>query len=89
MSVDPTNESPAANHSSPEDEKISFLDLAIVLAKQKKLLIGLPLIAAVVAAAISLLLPNIYKATTKILPPQQTQSTSAVLAQLGSLAGIG
>jgi uncharacterized protein involved in exopolysaccharide biosynthesis len=36
----------------------------------------------------SLLLPNIYTAATKVLPPQQTQSTSAVLAQLGSLASL-
>ena len=38
---------------------------------------------------ISLLLPNIYTGTTKILPPQQSQSTAAaMLNQLGGLAGI-
>jgi uncharacterized protein involved in exopolysaccharide biosynthesis len=70
-----------------EDES-NLLDLAIVLAKHKRLVIGLPLIAAVAAAVISLLLPNIYTGVTKVLPPQQTQSTSAVLAQLGNLAGL-
>jgi uncharacterized protein involved in exopolysaccharide biosynthesis len=66
----------------------NVLDLLVVLAKHKKLVIGLPLIAAMLAAAISLVLPNVYTGRTKILPPQQTQSTSAVLAQLGSLAGL-
>ena len=70
------------------DDEVSLLDLAIVLAKRKRLVLGLPAAAAVISAAISLLLPNIYTGTTKILPPQQTQSTSAVLAQLGNLAGL-
>src|SRR4051812_29393799 len=65
-----------------------FLDLFIVLAKHKRVVIGLPLVAAFVSLVIAVTLPNIYTATTKILPPQQTQSTSAVLAQLGSLAGL-
>ena len=70
------------------DDEISLLDLLIVLAKHKRLVLGLPLAAAVIAIVVSLLLPNIYTATTRILPPQQTQSTSAVLAQLGGLAGL-
>src|SRR6266568_2888494 len=72
----------------PADQEVSLLDLLIVLAKHKVLVLGLPAAAAVVSIAISLLLPNIYTGTTKVLPPQQTQSTSAVLAQLGSLAGL-
>ncbi len=73
----------------PADQEVSLLDLLIVLAKHKVLVLGLPAAAAVVSITISLLLPNIYTGTTKILPPQQqTQSTSAVLAQLGGLAGL-
>ena len=70
------------------EDEINLLDLLIVLARHKKLVLGLPAAAAVVSIVVSLLLPNIYTGTTKILPPQQTQSTSAVLAQLGSLAGL-
>jgi tyrosine-protein kinase Etk/Wzc len=70
------------------EDDVSLLDLAIVLAKHKRLVLGLPAAAALVSIVVSLLLPNIYTATTKVLPPQQTQSTSAVLAQLGSLAGL-
>jgi uncharacterized protein involved in exopolysaccharide biosynthesis len=71
----------------PQDDP-GLLDLAIVLAKHKRFVIGLPLVVAAAAAVISLLLPNIYTGTTKILPPQQTPSASAaLLAQLGGLAG--
>ncbi|PWF48943.1 GumC family protein [Massilia glaciei] len=67
--------------------ELDFLDLLIVLAKHKKLIIGLPLAVGAIVAAISLLLPNVYKATTKILPPQQAQSSAAALmAQLGGVA---
>jgi tyrosine-protein kinase Etk/Wzc len=71
-----------------EDDEVSFLDLLIVLAKHKVLVLGLPAAVAVISAGISFLLPDYYTGITKILPPQQTQSTSAVLAQLGSLAGL-
>ena len=71
-----------------DDDEASFLDLLIILAKHKVLVLGLPAAVAVISAGVSLLLPNYYTGTTKILPPQQTQSTSAVLAQLGSLAGL-
>lgn len=72
-----------------DDDEISLLDLLIVVAKRKKLILGLPIAIAAIAAAISFLMPDIYTATTKILPPQQSQSSGAagLLAQLGSVAG--
>jgi uncharacterized protein involved in exopolysaccharide biosynthesis len=82
------NESQQSEEAMRDRDKISFLDLLIVLAKHKVLVLGLPAAVAVISAGVSLLLPNYYTGTTKILPPQQTQSTSAVLAQLGSLAGL-
>jgi uncharacterized protein involved in exopolysaccharide biosynthesis len=80
---------PSEQTSPPQDDEISLLDLAIVLAKHKKLILGFPLGAAVVAAGVSLLMPNVYTATARILPPQQSQSTTAaaMLGQLGALAG--
>lgn len=72
-----------------DDDEISLLDLLIVLAKHKKLILGLPILAAVLAAGITLLMPNYYTATTKIMPPQQSQSTAAaMLSQLGGLASL-
>jgi tyrosine-protein kinase Etk/Wzc len=65
-----------------------LLDILIVLAKHKKLVLGLPFLAAVIAAGITLLMPNWYTATAKLLPPQQSQSNAlAILGQLGALSG--
>jgi tyrosine-protein kinase Etk/Wzc len=71
-----------------DDDEINLFDLLIVLAKHKLMVLGFPLVAGVLAIIYSLMLPNIYTATTKILPPQQAQSGAAsMLAQLGGLAG--
>ncbi|MEI7681292.1 MAG: Wzz/FepE/Etk N-terminal domain-containing protein [Betaproteobacteria bacterium] len=71
-----------------DDDEINLFDLLIVLAKHKLMVLGFPLVAGVLAVIYSLMLPNIYTATTKILPPQQAQSGAAsMLAQLGGLAG--
>jgi len=74
-----------------EDDEVSLLELAIVLAKHKKLILGLPLVAAIIAVIVTLLMPNIYTGTTKILPPQQNQSAAvAMVGQLsGQLGGLG
>jgi tyrosine-protein kinase Etk/Wzc len=81
--------SPLTPHSSPcEDDEISLLDILIVLAKHKKLIFGLPFLSAVIAAGISLMMPNWYTATGKLLPPQQSQSGAmALIGQLGALGG--
>jgi len=73
----------------PMDDEISLLDLAITLAKHKKIIITAPLLAAVVAAFFTLFMPNIYTADTQIMPPQQqSSSASAMLSQLGALSGM-
>jgi len=78
------------NLQSPEpiDDEISLLDLAITLAKHKKLILGAPIIAGILAALYSLFQPNIYTADTQILPPQQQSSASALLGQQGALSGM-
>lgn len=73
----------------PEEDEINLIDLLIVLAKHKKMILSVTLAAALLAVGVSLLLPNIYTGTAKILPPQQNQSSaSAMLGQLGGLAGL-
>ena len=73
----------------PEEDEINLLDLLIVLAKHKKRIIGATFVAALLAVGYALSLPNIYTGSTKILPPQQSQSSaSAMLSQLGGLAGM-
>jgi uncharacterized protein involved in exopolysaccharide biosynthesis len=65
------------------------LDVLIFLARHRRVLVLAPLGAAIAAAAISLMLPNMYASVTKILPPQQNQSTAALLlSQLGSIASL-
>jgi tyrosine-protein kinase Etk/Wzc len=69
--------------------EFNLIDVMIILAKRKKLIIGLPLLVAVLAVGVSLALPNIYSATTKLLPPQQAQSgASALLSQLGGASSL-
>lgn len=78
----------ASTFQNMDEEEINLLDLAIVLAKHKKTILGVPFAAAILAAGISLIMPNIYTGTARILPPQQSQSTAAaMLGQLGALTG--
>src|ERR1035438_2885631 len=80
---------PQAQSETAADE-VNLLDLLIVVAKHKKMILKVTLAGAILAVGISLLLPNIYTGTTKILPPQSNQSSSVnaiMLGQLGGLAG--
>lgn len=77
------------SHGEANDGESSIISLLIVLAKHKKLIVGFPLLAAIVAAAVSLAMSNVYQANTKLLPPQQGQSgAAALLSQLGGAGGI-
>jgi len=79
---------PQTTYHDPDDDEISLVDLLIVLAKHKKLILGFPFIVAVLTAGITLLIPNIYTGTTRIMPPQQGQSAAAgLLGQLGGALG--
>lgn len=70
------------------EDEISLLDLLIVLAKHKRLLVGLPVAFATLALAYGLIAKPVFEAKTTILPPQQQQSSAAsMLASLGGLAG--
>jgi len=72
-----------------EEDEISLLDLLIVLAERKRLIICVTAAFAVLAIIISLLLPARYTATVTLLPPQQNTSMGAALAaQLGSMGGM-
>jgi uncharacterized protein involved in exopolysaccharide biosynthesis len=75
---------------SSDDDDISLIDLLIALAKHKKLIVGLPFATGIASVMFSLTMTPIYTGTTKILPPQQNQSTAAaMMAQLGGLSGLG
>lgn len=81
-------ESSKDTSSTAPDDEISLLDLLIVLAKHKRIVLGVPFVAGIVAAIVSLLMPNVYTGTTRILPPQQSASAaSALLNQVGGALG--
>jgi len=54
------------------EEEINLLDLLLVIAKRKGLIIKITFGVAIITAIISLILTPIYKAETKILPPQSS-----------------
>lgn len=71
-----------------EGAGINPLDMLIVVVAHKKKILSVTLLVAILATWHAFTQPNIYTATTKILPPQQAQSSaSAMLSQLGGLAG--
>jgi len=79
---------PQSSQDDSFEDEISLIDLAIVLAKHKKLILGAPLITAVIVGLVSMLIPNSYTAKTQILPPQQQSGASALLGQLGALSSL-
>lgn len=76
------------DRASVDASEIGVVDILIVLAKHKKRIIGTTFVAALLSIGVSLILPSIYQATTRLLPPQQSQSGAmALLSQLGGVAG--
>jgi uncharacterized protein involved in exopolysaccharide biosynthesis len=77
-----------ASESEQAQEDFSLFDFLLVLARHKRLVLGLPAAAGAVALIVAFLMPKWYTATAKLLPPQQSQSSAlAILGQLGGLAG--
>jgi uncharacterized protein involved in exopolysaccharide biosynthesis len=78
------------NNISPDDAEVSLLDYLIILAKHSRMII-------IVSAAVTVLTylylfctPNTYKATARLLPPEQNLTLSAqLLDSLGGRASPG
>ncbi len=71
-----------------ESDEINLIDYLIVLMRHKRLVIGITLGAAFITAVISLIMSPVYRAETKILPPQTSPSVAlAMLGQAGGAAG--
>jgi tyrosine-protein kinase Etk/Wzc len=80
---------PGKQPTAEESEELSVLDLLIMLAERKRIILWTTSIFAILAIIVSLLLPKEYTATVTLLPPQQNSSLSSQLAsQFGSLAGM-
>ena len=71
------------------EDEIDLLGLIQTLGEEKWLLFGLPFLCACITAVISLYLTPIYTAkATFVVPDKQSSSASAVLDQIGGLAGL-
>jgi tyrosine-protein kinase Etk/Wzc len=71
-------------------DNVSLLDVLIVLAKHKAAICFLVLVAAVASGIYAFSLPDVYTASTKLLPPQQAQSpVSALLSTITNLTNLG
>lgn len=78
-----------SGNSAQTDEQVSVLDLLIVLAQRKGLILRITAAFAILAAIISLILPKRYTATVTLLPPQQSSTMGGILAsQMGGMAGM-
>jgi tyrosine-protein kinase Etk/Wzc len=69
-------------------EYFDLLDLLIVFAKHKRKLLLAPLVAGAVIYGVSLVMPNYYTGSLRILPPQSQSGAAALLGQLGALGGL-
>ena len=69
--------------------EIGAFDLLLAIARHKDAILCAGTAAGLLALIISLMIPGVYTATVRILPPQQTQSmAAAMLGQLGPLANL-
>lgn len=71
------------------EDEINLLDLLLVLVKNKKMILGAMAATFVLACGITLLMPNIYSSTARILPPQQEKGgLAAMMSGMGDLAAL-
>ncbi|MGA7109421.1 MAG: Wzz/FepE/Etk N-terminal domain-containing protein [Terracidiphilus sp.] len=78
---------------SPEDRdamtSIAVLNALTKLAAHKRLIAGATSLAAIVGLICSLSLTPKYQATTRIMPPRQTQSTTSLLNSMPGVGSLG
>ena len=80
---------PVSGYGATENDEISLLDLLIVIAERKRIVLWVTAVFAILAIIISLLLPKSYTATVTLLPPQEGTSLGAALAsQLANVGGM-
>ena len=63
--------------------RLDLLDVLLVFAERKWLILGWALAGLVIAIIAILRAPTLYKSQGTIMPPQQEQSSAALLSQLG------
>ena len=70
------------------EDEINLIDYFLVLLKRKKMIFCIVVAAIIISVVVSLLLPKMYTATARVLPPQESDSgLSALLSQSGGPLG--
>ncbi len=72
--------------------RLDLLDVMLIFARRKWLILAWALAGLLIAIIAIFRAPTLYKAECTIMPPQQEQSSAALLSQLGALtafAGVG
>lgn len=70
------------------DDGVNIQEYISIVMRRKKMILGVFSVVAIAALATSLLLPPTYSSKATLLPPQQqSSSVSALMGQLGGLAG--
>lgn len=78
-----------AEPSAPDSRNVDFLDLLVLLARNRRLILTTALVLFAASGLVSFLMKPTFTALAVILPPQQQQSSAAAMAgQLGMMAGI-
>lgn len=91
MNSSSTDERPAAAAQAfaPTPEGLPVAAIAALLWRRRLLMVGVPLLASVLALGVSFLVPATFTSRTSFLPPQQQGGAASTLASLGgALAGL-
>jgi uncharacterized protein involved in exopolysaccharide biosynthesis len=71
-----------------EADEVRVLELLVILARHKRVVLGFPVVCMLLAALVALTLPNVYTGVARVLPPQGGASPLAA-ALLDSVTGGG
>jgi capsule polysaccharide export protein KpsE/RkpR len=78
----PYQEQPHSLLKPPESRDAAWVANVAILWENRRFLVGVVAAAFVLSAAVSLLLPKQYESSTRIMPPEQTTGSAAMLAAL-------
>ena len=77
------------DQSAPADDEINLLEYLLVIAKNWRMITKVTAVAFVLSCGAALLLPNIYTATTRIMPPNESKGgLASMLGGMGDLAAL-
>jgi uncharacterized protein involved in exopolysaccharide biosynthesis len=81
-------DTPAPETEPAEGRSLDLLDILLIFARRKWMILGCVALFALVAIIVTALQPRLYRSTATILPPQQEQGASSLLNQLGAFAAL-